>query len=57
MRPLIIAEAATNHNGDLARATEMVHAAKEAGAEMIKFRSWQINKMPPENPSHETMKP
>lgn len=57
MKPLIIAEAATNHNGDLALAMEMVHAAKEAGADMIKFQSWQISKMPPDNPAYETMKP
>ena len=57
MKPKIIAEAATNHNGDMALAMEMVHAAKEAGADMIKFQSWQISKMSPDNPAYETMKP
>ncbi len=57
MKPLIIAEAATNHNGDLNIAKEMIHAAKESGADMVKFQSWQIKKMAPDNPTYEIMKP
>lgn len=36
---LIIAEAGVNHNGDLARAMEMIAAAKEAGADYVKFQA------------------
>jgi sialic acid synthase SpsE len=53
----IIAEAATNHNGDIALAKEMVHAAKEAGADYIKFQSWQIKSMKPDNPAYQMMRP
>lgn len=53
----IIAEAATNHNGDLVLAKEMVQAAKEAGADYIKFQSWQIKTMDQTNPAYSMMKP
>lgn len=36
---IIIAEAGVNHNGDLGRAKEMVAAAKEAGADYVKFQT------------------
>jgi len=36
----IIAEASTNHNGDLGRARQMVRAAKETGADCIKFQTF-----------------
>lgn len=38
-RVLIIAEAGVNHNGSLQRAKEMIVAAKEAGADFIKFQT------------------
>lgn len=53
----IIAEAATNHKGDIVIAKEMVHAAAEAGADIIKFQSWQIKNMDPKNPAYTRMKP
>lgn len=34
----VIAEAGVNHNGDLTLAKEMVHVAKKAGADAIKFQ-------------------
>jgi sialic acid synthase SpsE len=37
----IIAEAGVNHNGDIAMARELVHAAAEAGADVVKFQSFK----------------
>ena len=37
----IIAEAGVNHNGDLIMARELVHAAADAGADVIKFQSFK----------------
>jgi len=53
---IIVAEAATNHGGDIHVAIDMIHAAKEAGADMIKFQSWQIKNMSPDNLAYEMMK-
>jgi sialic acid synthase SpsE len=36
----IIAEAGVNHNGDIGMARELVHAAAEAGADVVKFQSF-----------------
>jgi sialic acid synthase SpsE len=36
---LVIAEAGINHNGDVAIASELVHAAADAGADAIKFQT------------------
>jgi N,N'-diacetyllegionaminate synthase len=38
---IIIAEAGVNHNGDIDRAFEMIRAAKNAGADFIKFQTFQ----------------
>lgn len=37
---LIIAEAGVNHNGDLGLAYKLCDAAKEAGADVVKFQTW-----------------
>lgn len=37
----IIAEAGVNHNGSLARAKELIVAARQAGADAIKFQTWK----------------
>ena len=42
---LIIAEAGVNHNGDLSRAFELIHIAKLAGADFVKFQSFKANKL------------
>lgn len=36
---IIIAEAGVNHNGDYDRAVEMIYAAKDAGADYVKFQT------------------
>lgn len=36
---IIIAEAGVNHNGDYSRAVDMIHAAREAGADYVKFQT------------------
>ncbi|MEM7411063.1 MAG: N-acetylneuraminate synthase family protein [Myxococcota bacterium] len=44
-RPFVIAEAGVNHEGSLARAIEMVDAAADAGADMIKFQSYKAGRL------------
>ena len=36
----VIAEIGANHNGDIALAVKLIKAAKEAGANCVKFQSW-----------------
>ncbi|WP_296014188.1 N-acetylneuraminate synthase [uncultured Treponema sp.] len=42
---LIIAEAGVNHNGRLDLALELCKAAKEAGADVVKFQTWITEKI------------
>ncbi len=38
----LIVDACSNHLGDVSIAKEMIHVAKESGADIIKFQSWKI---------------
>ena len=39
-KPYIIAELASNHNGDMRLARRLILQAKKAGADCVKFQSW-----------------
>lgn len=45
MHTYIIAEAGVNHNGQLDLALKLCDAAKEAGADCVKFQTWQTEKI------------
>jgi len=42
---LIIAEAGVNHNGDLAVARQLIDAAADAGADLVKFQTFSANRL------------
>lgn len=44
-RCLIIAEAGVNHNGDVETALKLCDAAKEAGADVVKFQTWKTENL------------
>jgi hypothetical protein len=39
--PFVVAEVGINHNGELARALEMIHVAKDAGCDAVKFQTFK----------------
>ena len=41
----LIAEIGVNHNGDMGLAQEMIHAAKDAGADAVKFQTFSAEKL------------
>ena len=41
--PYFIAEMNTSHFGDISKAKDMILAAKESGADCVKFQSWSAN--------------
>ncbi|OQW67647.1 MAG: N-acetylneuraminate synthase [Nitrospira sp. ST-bin5] len=45
MKTLIIAEAGVNHNGDMALAYQLIDAAAEAGADMVKFQTFVADRL------------
>ena len=46
MKTYIIAEAGVNHNGSLSIAKEMVEVASKAGADYIKFQTFNVKSNP-----------
>lgn len=44
-RTLIIAEAGVNHNGDLDLARQLIEAAAAAGADLVKFQTFNANRL------------
>ena len=45
MKTLIISEAGVNHNGDLARARQLIDVAAEAGADLVKFQTFRADRI------------
>lgn len=45
MSCFIIAEAGVNHNGDLARARELIDTARHAGADAVKFQTFRADEL------------
>lgn len=45
MHTMIIAEAGVNHNGSLEIAKQLCLAAKQAGADIVKFQTWKTEKI------------
>ena len=44
-KTLIIAEAGSNHNGDIDTAYKLIDAAGEAGADVVKFQNYEADKL------------
>ena len=44
-RPLVVAEAGVNHNGDIGRAREMVAVAADVGADFVKFQAFRADEI------------
>src|SRR5258705_534056 len=44
MKTFVIAESGSSHAGDLARAIELVHVARDSGADCCKFQYWSSAK-------------
>ena len=51
MKVLIIAEAGVNHNGDLDMAKKLIDVASDAGADLVKFQTFNADRLVTENAS------
>ena len=45
MEPIVIAEIGWNHMGDMELAEKMIIRAKESGADIAKFQTWQVSRL------------
>lgn len=45
MKTLIIAEAGVNHNGDLELARKLIDVAANAGADIVKFQTFEAERL------------
>lgn len=45
VRTLVIAEAGVNHNGDMALARQLIDAAAQAGADLVKFQTFSADRL------------
>lgn len=52
MRATIIAELATNHGGDVSLAKDMIRAAADAGADVVKTQAYQVQHLRPTDPQY-----
>ena len=51
MKVLIIAEAGVNHNGDIGIAKKLIDVAADAGADLVKFQTFNADRLVTENAS------
>ena len=51
MNVMIIAEAGVNHNGDIRMAKELIDVAADAGADFVKFQTFNADRLATENAS------
>ena len=56
IRTLIIAEAGVNHNGDIEMAKRLIDAAAEAGADLVKFQTFNANRQVTRSAKRQTTK-
>ncbi len=45
MKPMVIAEAGVNHNGDLGQAKKLIEVAAKSGADFVKFQSFNADRL------------
>ena len=50
MRCQIVAELATSHGGDIAVAEDMIRAAADAGADLVKLQTYSLERLNPRDP-------
>lgn len=52
----IVAEAGVNHNGDINKALDMIDVAADAGADAVKFQTFDPEKLEPPGPAREFLR-